>query len=49
VRIPIYRHSLARLAETLARFIECEQVIDSPEATKPTPGDDPDSLEEPEP
>lgn len=36
-------------SETLARFIERVQAIESPEADKPTRGDAPDSLEEPEP
>ncbi|HBW7855291.1 LysR family transcriptional regulator [Klebsiella grimontii] len=42
-------HLDAEPSETLARFMERVQAIDSPEAKKPTPDDDPDSLEEPEP
>jgi hypothetical protein len=33
-------------SETLARFIERVQAIESPEGTGPTPYDDPDSLED---
>lgn len=36
-------------SETLSRFIERVQAIESPEADKPTTGDDPASLGEPEP
>ncbi|AOX26811.1 LysR family transcriptional regulator [Pseudomonas aeruginosa] len=39
----------AEPSETLARFIERVQAIDSPEAARPTPGDDSDPGEEPEP
>lgn len=42
-------HLDAEPSETLARFMERVQAIDSPEAKKSTPDDDPDSLEEPEP
>ncbi|VFR54289.1 Transcriptional regulator, LysR family [plant metagenome] len=52
-RSPLLTTYLLRLdaepSETLARFIERVQAIESPEAGKPTPGDHPDSLEEPEP
>jgi len=51
-RSPMLTTYLLRLdgepSETLARFIERVQAIDSPEADKPMPDDDPDSLEEPE-
>lgn len=36
-------------SETLARFIERVQAIESPEDTEPTPDDDPDSLDDSEP
>ncbi|SFY03155.1 LysR family transcriptional regulator [Azotobacter vinelandii] len=39
----------AEPSETLARFIERVQAIDSPEAARSTPGDDPDVPEESEP
>ncbi|MFY1005104.1 LysR family transcriptional regulator, partial [Escherichia coli] len=39
----------AEPSETLARFIQRVQAIDSPEAAKPTPGDEPDVPEESEP
>ncbi|AGL46273.1 LysR family transcriptional regulator [Pseudomonas aeruginosa] len=39
----------AEPSETLARFIERVQAIDSPEAVRPMPGNAPDSPEEPEP
>lgn len=49
---PVLTTHLLRLdaepSETLARFIERVQAIDSPEADKPMPDDDPDSPEEPE-
>ncbi len=52
-RSPMLTTYLLRLdgepSETLARFIERVQAIESPEADKLTPDDDPDSLEEPEP
>ena len=52
-RSPMLMTYLLRLdgepSETLARFIERVQAIESPEADKLTPDDDPDSLEEPEP
>ncbi|HEJ2267339.1 TPA: LysR family transcriptional regulator [Pseudomonas aeruginosa] len=38
----------AEPSETLARFIERVQAIDSPEAARPMPGDDSDPVEEPE-
>ena len=51
-RSPMLTTYLLRLdgepSETLARFIERVQAIDSPEAARPTPGDDPDPVEEPE-
>ncbi|HEQ0062883.1 TPA: LysR family transcriptional regulator [Pseudomonas aeruginosa] len=52
-RSPMLTTYLLRLdgepSETLARFIERVQAIESPEDKRPTPDDDPDSLEEPEP
>ena len=52
-RSPMLTTYLLRLdgepSETLTRFIERVQAIESPEADKLTPDDDPDSLEEPEP
>lgn len=50
---PVLTTYLLRLdaepSETLARFIERVQAIDSPEAARPTPGDEPDVPEESEP
>ncbi|VFR54278.1 Transcriptional regulator, LysR family [plant metagenome] len=50
---PVLTTYLLRLdaepSETLARFIERAQAIESPEDTGPTPDDDPDSLEDSEP
>ena len=52
-RSPMLTTYLLRLdsepSETLARFIERVQAIESPEDTGPTPDDDPDSLEDSEP
>lgn len=52
-RSPMLTTYLLRLdrepSETLTRFIERVQAIESPEDKGPTPDDDPDSLEEPEP
>ena len=52
-RSPMLTTYLLRLdgepSETLARFIERAQAIESPEGGKSTPADDTDSLEEPEP
>ncbi|MFP6394350.1 LysR family transcriptional regulator [Pseudomonas aeruginosa] len=50
---PVLTTYLLRLdaepSETLARFIERVQAIDSPEAARPAPGDEPDAREESEP
>lgn len=52
-RSPMLTTYLLRLdsepSETLTRFIERVQAIESPEDTGPTPDDDPNSLEDPEP
>jgi DNA-binding transcriptional LysR family regulator len=52
-RSPMLTTYLLRLgsepSETLARFIERVQAIESPEDTGPAPDDDPDSLEDSEP
>ncbi|MBX5893058.1 LysR family transcriptional regulator [Pseudomonas aeruginosa] len=52
-RSPMLTTYLLRLdsepSETLTRFIERVQAIESPEDTGPTPDDDPDSLEDSEP
>ncbi len=52
-RSPTFTTYLLRLdsepSETLARFIEYVKAIESPEDSRPTPDNDPDSLEESEP